>query len=267
VLAKLEAWFLHQYDVGHAAAMIHHAAWLARGVPDADRFLSRHSARNYALAIAALAGPFALAGLAYRRAPLLFDWLCSGELIVIYAAVLWFMLYRFCWRRDLTFFHAAVPRIGAGIIVGYLPIFFIDEVWYLARQSWLTIATVVLLLGFTTLLYLYVEVQGRLGNPSVAFARARQIFLLGVLQALALGLLATGLVGGFMAERNWAVEDAPSAALRDSLPIFAGQLPPILGVAPFHVFPAAVLLMTFMSFFIGTFLQLMWEDIPITEPL
>jgi hypothetical protein len=25
--------------------------------------------------------------------------------------------------------------------------------------------------------------------------------------------------------------------------------------------------MTFMSFFIGTFLQLMWEDIPITEPL
>jgi len=25
--------------------------------------------------------------------------------------------------------------------------------------------------------------------------------------------------------------------------------------------------MTFLSFFIGTFLQLMWEDIPITEPL
>jgi len=25
--------------------------------------------------------------------------------------------------------------------------------------------------------------------------------------------------------------------------------------------------MTFLSFFIGTFLQLMWEDLPITEPL
>jgi hypothetical protein len=26
-------------------------------------------------------------------------------------------------------------------------------------------------------------------------------------------------------------------------------------------------MMTFLSFFIGTFLQLMWEDIPITQPL
>jgi hypothetical protein len=267
VLGKLEAWFLRQYDVGHAAAMIHHAAWLARGEPDADRVLSRHGARNYALAIAALAAPFGAAAVGYRRAPRLFDWLCSAELIAVYAVVLWFFLYRFCWRRDLTFFHAAVPRIGAGIIVGYLPIFFIDEVWYLARQSWLTIGTVSLLLGFTTLLYLYVEVQGRLGSPSQAFARARQIFLLGVLQALGLGLLATGLVGGFMAARNWGPEGGAAAALGGALPVFAGELPPVLGVAPFHVFPAAVLLMTFMSFFIGTFLQLMWEDIPITEPL
>jgi len=28
-----------------------------------------------------------------------------------------------------------------------------------------------------------------------------------------------------------------------------------------------VFMMAFMSFFIGTFLQLMWEDLPITEPL
>jgi hypothetical protein len=269
VLGKLEGWFLRQYDVGHAAAMIHHAAHLERGEPDADRVLSRHGARNYVLAIGALAAPFAAAAAGYRQAPLLFDGLCSGELILVYAAVLWFLLYRFCWRRDLTFFHAAVPRIGAGIIVGYLPIFFIDEVWYLARQSWVTIGTVALLLGFTTFLYLYVEVRGRLASPSEAFARARQIFLLGVLQALGLGLLVTGLMGGVMAERNWLPEagTAPAAALRDSLPVFAGQLPPVLGVAPFLVFPAAVLLMTFLSFFIGTFLQLMWEDIPITEPL
>jgi len=28
-----------------------------------------------------------------------------------------------------------------------------------------------------------------------------------------------------------------------------------------------VFLMTFMAFFIGVFLQLLWEDLPITEPL
>jgi hypothetical protein len=38
-------------------------------------------------------------------------------------------------------------------------------------------------------------------------------------------------------------------------------------VEPFYTFPAAVFVMAFFSFFIGTFLQLMWEDIPITEPL
>ena len=32
-------------------------------------------------------------------------------------------------------------------------------------------------------------------------------------------------------------------------------------------FPSALLLMTFLSFFIGIFLQLMWEELPITEPL
>ena len=55
--------------------------------------------------------------------------------------------------------------------------------------------------------------------------------------------------------------------LNKQLPHFAGQLPMIPGVEPFYAFPSAVLLMTFLSFFIGTFLQLLWEDLPITEPL
>ena len=46
-----------------------------------------------------------------------------------------------------------------------------------------------------------------------------------------------------------------------------GQLPLVIGVAPLHAFPSAVLVMTFLSFFIGIFLQLMWEELPITEPL
>ena len=50
-------------------------------------------------------------------------------------------------------------------------------------------------------------------------------------------------------------------------PTFVGQLPRILGIEPFVVFPTAVLLMTFLAFFIGTFLQLLWEELPITEPM
>jgi hypothetical protein len=267
VLGKLEAWFLRQYDVHHAAAMIHHADRIARGQPEARGMLSRHGTRTYLAVLGVLLAHFAGAAFAYERAPRVFDVLCSAELAAMGGITLWFLLYRFCWRRNLTVFRASVPRIFAGIIVGYLPIFFIDEVWALTARSVGIVVSVSLLLGMATLLYLYIEVQRRLGDPDLAFARARQIFVLGVLQAFSIGLVITGLLGPFMATRNWGEGVADVADLRTALPPLVGQLPEVIGIAPFLVFPAAVAFMTFLSFFIGTFLQLMWEDIPITEPL
>ncbi len=274
VLQKLEGWFLRQYDVHHAAAAIQHHRNVERGDDDGERVLSRHSSRNYVLGLGILTAPFLAALVAYDRAPRIFDLVCSFEVAAITAAVIWFIVWRFCVKRDLTFFHASVPRIGAGIIVGYLPVFLIDEVWDLASEPWHSLLIVTALLGGATLLYLYIEVQRRLGDTAVAFARARAIFMLGVVEALALGLLLTSLFGRFMAERNWGGAElgaetraATFESLRATLPPVAGELPSIVGFEPFLAFPSAVLLMTFLSFFIGTFLQLMWEDIPLTEPL
>jgi hypothetical protein len=269
VLGKLASWFLRQYDIHHAAVMIHHREDMRRSRVDDGRVLSRHHTRNYLFVLAAGISPYVGAAFAYERAPRLFDALCTLEVAAVVVAVIWFLLYRFCWLRDLTFFHASVPRITAGIIVGYLPIFFIDEVWGLANRSWALLTAVSLLLGFVTLLYLYVEVQRRLGDVDLAFARARQIFLLGVLQSFVAGLVITGLTGGYMASRNWAEveQTVPVETLREILPAVVGQLPKIVGLEPLYAFPAAVFVMTFLAFFIGTFLQLLWEDIPITEPL
>ena len=272
LLSNLQGWFLRVYDIRHAASMIYHADRIAAGASDGDgdRVLSRHTTRNYVLALLAIATPFAGAALFYERAPVLFDALCSAEAVVVNVAALWFLAWRFLWKKNLSFFHAAVPRIAAGIIVGYLPIFFIDEVWGLATRPFPTLIGIVILLGMATLLYLYVEVQSRLLDPELAFRRARQIFLLGVLQATGIGILLTGLVGRYMALRNWSgdvLAEGQILGLRDGLTPFLGELPRIVGVEPFFVFPAAVLVMSLMSFFIGTFLQLMWEDIPITEPL
>lgn len=123
------------------------------------------------------------------------------------------------------------------------------------------------LLALTTLLYLYVEVQRRLGEGPVAFARARALFLLGLLQAFVFGLISTGLIGKFMAARTFDAADVPFDVFRAQIPRFAGELPRVLGIEPFYAFPTVVILMTFLSIFIGTFLQLLWEDLPITEPL
>jgi hypothetical protein len=269
ILAKLERWFLRQYDVSNGAAVIHHEADLRAGRGATDRLLSAHGTRNYLLALAVVAAPFVGAALFYRRAPLVFDLWAAALVATGVAGTFWFFVYRFMWKRDLTFFHASVPRITAGIIVGYAPVFLIDEVWDLARSPWPQLTVVVGLLGFSTLLYLYVEVKSRIPDPGEAFERARSIFLLGLLQGVGVGLVITSLLGPFMAARNWAAEDAGLSVewLQATAAPLLGQLPPVLGIGPFYAFPSAVALFTFLSFFIGTFLQLLWEDLPITEPM
>jgi hypothetical protein len=269
ILRKLEVWLLRQYDVPRAAAVIHLAENLGRGRGRPDGILSWHSTSNYLGAIALLVWPFVGAAFLYQRATLFFDAVVSLETAAVIATALWYLLYRFVWQRDLSFFHGAVPRIGAGIIVGYMPVFLIDEVWDLSRRPWFPLGVTVLLLATTTLLYIYVEVRRRIDDPDEAFARALRLFLLGVVEALALGLVVTTLLGAFMVVRVWGSDNPAETVetVRLVTPPFIGQLPRIMGVAPVYAYPTAVLLMTFFSFFIGTFLQLLWEDLPITEPL
>ena len=269
ILGKLEKWFLRRYDIRNSSSIIHHTWALEKGEDDAGVTLSWHTPRNHALALALLAAPFVGAAFGYLRHPLLFDLLASAEVVVVYAVTIWFLLYRFCWKRDLSFFHASVPRIGAGIIVGYLPVFLIDEVWSLASRSAVTLVSVAALLGLVTLLYIYVEIERRLENPTVAFARARAIFLLGSFEAFGAGVLMTGLVGRLMVSRNWFSEEGELSLelVRQTIPTLVGDLPRIVGIEPLYVFPSVLLIMTSLSFFIGVFLQLMWEELPITEPL
>jgi hypothetical protein len=268
ILGKLELWFLRQYDVHHAAVMRHHTEALRAGAVAKDRVLSRHGRRAYLIALALPALPLLAAVFAYERAPLFFDALAAFEVGGLLVLVFWFLVYRFLIQKDVAFFHTSVPRIGAGIIVGYLPVFLIDEVWDLARQPLPYLLAVVVMLGFAILLYLYVEVHSRLGDARRAFSRAVDIFLLGMIESVGLGLIVTSLLGPLMAGRNWGLGGAFALAeARASLHPFLGEMPFVMGVDPFWVFPSAVLLMSFLAFFIGTFLQLLWEDLPITEPL
>lgn len=271
LLGKLERWFLRVYDIRHSSAIINHVAGLdaAKVSNGADRSLTWHTPKIHLSVLLGLLLPYVGAAFAYDRAPRLFDVACAAEVVFVYAAAIWFLLYRFCWKRDLSFFHASVPRIGAGIIVGYLPVFLIDEVWDLASRAQVALDSVVLLLALVTLLYIYVEVARRIPDTAVAFARARSIFLLGVVEAFGVGVVMTSLIGPFMASRNWspAAGEIEVAALRETMPPMIGKLPHIVGFEGMYVFPSALLLMTFLSFFIGIFLQLMWEELPITEPL
>lgn len=276
VLDKLETWFLRQYDVHHGAVVLNQKAQLEQGPDEPDGVLSRHSRRNYLIALTVLAAPFCLASIRYEGAwrTVLDAWV-SIEVVGVIGLAIWFVGYRFLVKKDLTFFHTAVPRIAAGIIVGYLPVFLIDEVWDLAGQSASTLATIVVMLSMPTLIYIYVEVQRKLRDVNLAFRRALDVFLLGVIQSAAFGLVVTSLLGPLMSTRNWGrngawregAGDVTLLELRSNLDPFLGELPRIMGIEPFPAFPTAILLMSVLAFFIGTFLQLLWEELPITEPM
>ena len=269
ILGKLERWFLRIYDIRHSSAIIHHAAALDSGRVASNGILTWHTPKIHAAVLGLLISPFLVSAIAYPRAPRFFDLLCSGEVFLVNAIAVWFLAYRFCWKRDLSFFHASVPRIGAGIIVGYLPVFLIDEVWDLASRTSVALGLVIVALGLVTLLYIYVEIARRIADTSIAFARARGLVLLGIVQAFGVGVVMTSLVGPFMVARNWSPVSGEVSleALREGLAPMVGSLPHVVGIEPVYAFPSAILLMTFLSFFIGVFLQLMWEELPITEPL
>ena len=117
MLTRLERWFLRQYDVPRAAAVIRHAENLERGNGRFTGVLSWHSTTAYCATIALLVWPFVGAAFAYTRAPVLFDAAASFQILAVLAVVLWYLLWRFVVQKDLSFFHGGVPRIGASIIV------------------------------------------------------------------------------------------------------------------------------------------------------
>jgi hypothetical protein len=174
--------------------VIRHEENLVRGRDHFSGVLSWHSSKAYGGAIAALIAPFVGAAFAYQSAPLFFDVAASVVMAGVLGAVLWYLIVRFLWQKDLAFFHSAVPRVGAGIIVGYLPVFLIDEVWDLARRPWFPWGRSSSC-SASALLYLYVEVRHRIGDSQQAFARARAIFLLGMVEAVGFGLIVTSLLG------------------------------------------------------------------------
>ena len=104
---SLAAWFLRQYDIDHAAAMIHHGNRLAtrrrasptvccRGIARAttSRRCSCSRRRSWER-------PSPTSGRRASSTHCARSRWCSPD-----AVTFWFLLYRFCWKRDLSFFHA-----------------------------------------------------------------------------------------------------------------------------------------------------------------
>lgn len=201
----------------------------------------------------------------YVVAPLL-----SGDITLVNASLR--MLYPLLtiiaiasvfWR---TVMDLMLPRVWAGTMVGYLPLFLTSELWKIVypksqdQQWWGSQCWGIFLLNFISasiaFLYLRWEVANRLvRTPGLSrwapIRRAFWLTILGLLFSIALGLAVFDVIGSQMA----------SASLDpDALKIYQGTKGLIGSV---HM--EALFLFAPFALLVGVILQIFWEEKPITQ--
>jgi len=148
-----------------------------------------------------------------------------------------------------------IPRMAAGIVVGYIPLLLTDDSWrtiyYLTGlQGILLFVIVIAFSGF----FLFLEVQKIVNNTAVAAVRALPVLCLGLLESFIIGLVVLDLI---------TLAFKPTLPALDSLRLYDGLVHGLFGDIP----PKILVLFFPLAFFIGIFIQLLWEEKPVTQPL
>ena len=159
-----------------------------------------------------------------------------------------------------------LPRLGAGVMVGHIPLLTGIEVW-----QWLITApgyiSVMMIGGFllVTYAYLYAEagkalLLNRSKPPRLRrelHARALHILTIGLLQALLISLVCCELVSPMLFDLpSLNGEDLPNRSI-----VY------IEGVLGGYVFPKFILTHACLGLFLGVLIQFVWEDKTVTTPL
>jgi hypothetical protein len=150
-----------------------------------------------------------------------------------------------------------VPRLFAGIVVGYLPLLLSQDLWQLAIN--ISPYPFIIILIISVLLcyfFLKIEVSGKLTIKDEISRRAKRLFIIGIFESLAVGVIIADLITLPMIEG--ALQSASGFHLT-STKVLCG----VLGI----MIPKVVILFFPLALLIGIFVQLIWEEKPITHPL
>lgn len=152
-------------------------------------------------------------------------------------------------KNFLLWFKIFLPRMIGGIVVGFFPLLFGEEAWKIINNlsdlegSFLFIFSI-LFSGF----YLYVEVHNTIKDKIISFFRALRVLCLGLIESFIVGLI---------------IMDLITIAYT---PLLKFNYEPIVGL--FGVIYPKILILYFpLALLIGIFVQIIWEEKPITQPL
>lgn len=162
------------------------------------------------------------------------------------------------YKYSTAMLQLLIPRLGACILVGYFPLLITDEIWcavphLTAWRTWWppppSFAIIVLAL-MSSFFYLLIEIKNKVQDRQTAWRRTVDIFLIGLGWSFIIGLISLNLMGPAFKNRLESLHTLLWA------PGLGGEIP-----------VQVLLLYMPLALLIGIFLQIIWEEKPITEPL
>jgi hypothetical protein len=150
------------------------------------------------------------------------------------------------------------PRLLCATFVGYVILIIGSDVWTysITISGWIRLPIIIGALG-AALLYLKAEIDNTVGETEEqkrkkVSSRAWDVWIRGCFYSLGIGLLLMDLFGVEFIKHNGMMEEAKGNLLLG-----------YFGFIEWRVF----LLLSCVAFLVGVFVQIFWEDKPITEPL
>lgn len=177
--------------------------------------------------------------------------IANSEFVPTYLTVTAFMFLLFVvllFTRFKLVFRLLLPRMLSGILVGYIAMVFTKDVWALASRVTdpVHIIAIMLIAIFASAFFLANEVRNEIRHWRQVVLRSITVLALGLMQAFTIGTLVCDLFGKIM---------------QVYFPPYM-TLPGVFG----EVYPQYVLITAPLSLLIGIFVQLIWDEKPISEP-
>lgn len=174
--------------------------------------------------------------------------------------IIWFLYYfviKFICRKDIYWFRKMVPRLFVSIIIGYMPLMMASDMWEFGANARKTALFPISFFGIAvSILYMFIVVNKAIDDKREAWKRALKLICVGLAESLIIGFILCVLFGDMISKSNIVGTLFLGIPRRVNIPFL-----------PLFVYPTVILMYFPLALFIGIFVQLFWEDKPVTEQL
>ncbi len=180
----------------------------------------------------------------------------------ILLVLLLFFIFIQIMRKRWLYSQLLLPRLLGAAIVGLLPLLLNDQSWNIGILSSAFNSVFLALLTYTgSFIYVFIEVHSIkrfIKGHSIAQAlkESGRIFLIALSETLFIVTVTSSLIF-----------PAVISSIKDDIPYYRFGIYASTPLLSFGFFPSLIILWTGIALFIGSFVQLLWQDQRITESI